>query len=278
MLDKQNLVQDKYHNEYPEGGFCVAGVEEGERDSFVRLIGNHDSYKITYNELTYRDGTICEPLDIIEVEGDFASDLTKAKNTLVDSEGFYELDDVQPENFLVKNKPFKYIESLSFNDIVETVKEEENSYIFTDKYDYLTVDEAEDNNYSLTLCEVTNLKLYPQKKYGSFKKHFKAKFIFNGEEYDNITVTDPEYYPEDYDYDEYIVGDAYLFLSVGEKFNGYHYKLIAKIFESVYEAENNYLKYFHIDKKCKYIRNKKIKYLTYQEALDQNMKKCNECG
>lgn len=88
---------------------------------------------------------------------------------------------------------------------------------------------------SLCLIRVPNLTLSvypPGEAFGNYRRRVQGKFLHNGTEY-WLRVTDPEYerkYLQMPD-GEYLVGEAFLTVSLGEPFRGNSYKLIAAIIE-----------------------------------------------
>ena len=282
---------DRNGEELPEGGFCVAGIDE-ETHEWVRLVGRRRHLKITYAELRYENGEDCEPLDLIEVNGrfideDFLRNAPEAeydyiKNSYVYDEASQTWDmlHVQPENFLVDNRPFRLIDRYTITELLEILPLEERDYIFSNAERSLSAADAIANGHSLTIAKVDHLQLYPEKDDNDqYRAHYKANFRYNGHTYEGITVTDPDYAAELTEYDELFFGDTYMVISVGEAFRERHYKLIAKIFEVVYMIPNNRLSYFHAYRDCRYLQNYQdnVTKALIQEVESQGMTQCKEC-
>ena len=290
ISDKHN---DKYDNSkvVKEGGYCIAGFEVGHPDSWIRLLGKHDHYKITNEEAVYDNGVMCQPLDIIEVEA-YPVDQNfiyvcrsswRPKGNVYDIFANYpeSLLSVQPENYYVIGK-FQYIDHMSMEELLSEYYEESGGRLFGSSSNWLTVRQAEENKKSLQMIKVSNLELYPiEQRYGKdeYSSHYRARFDYNGFTYENITVTDPEYAADLNDYMNLSFGDTYLVVSLGERYYGKHYKLIAKIFDVVYTIENNFLKYFHAFRDCVYLqRYNNITRDLYQTMIKKGMKPCQECN
>lgn len=291
ISDKHN---DKYDNSVTEkeGGYCVAGFEIGTPGKWIRLIGAHDHFKITNAEAVYQDGTLCQPLDVIEVD---TIEVTEEFWNMGNAHGWgpdgdpmryfeeysHNLLEIQTENYYAAGK-FRFIRKMSVEELLTSYSASNAPYIFGDTKGSLSVDDAKTQGHSLCFIKVEHLELEPRLKHGStteYKSHYKASFDYNGNRYENITVTDPDYAAELTDFDGLIFGDTYLVVSLGEEFNSRHYKLIAKIFEVSYTIENNTLNYFHAFRDCPYL--KKYDHVCrdlYDNLIRQNKKQCVECG
>ncbi len=290
ISDKHN---DKYDNTktIKEGGYCVAGFEIGNPSKWIRLIGAHDHYKITNAEAVYEDGSLCQPLDVIEVDAvAFTEEYWQAGNaggwgtpgepTVVFQDYPQNLSQIQSENYYTSGK-FRFVRKMKVEEFLTYYPACNDPFIFGDQKDYLTIDEAIAQGRSLSFVKVDHLELSPQLKYGStteYKSHYKASFIYNGNQYTNITVTDPDYAAELTNFDGFLFGDTYLVMSLGEEFNSRHYKLVAKIFEVVYTIENNSFNYFHAYRDCRYLqRYPKVTRDLYDNLIRKNMTQCKEC-
>ena len=279
--DKHRFNKDG--TEKAEGGFCVAGVLEDDPAKWVRLIGSHEYGKITYDEARYADGTLCEPLDIIDVDACLIDTSVRDSLTAQRLPGFenypIELLDVQPENYLVSGR-FQLVRQISIDDFLALTPTSTCPYIFSNTSSSLSVSEAITNHCSLVMVKVDHLELYPQDE---FKAHYKARFRYQGQEYDDITVTDPDYAAGLSDFARLVFGDTYLVISVGEKFRDRHYrdrhyKLIAKIFRVVYTIPNNRFGFFHSYRDCRYLKAyTDVTRALWQELIDQGLKECNVC-
>ncbi len=270
---------DKHFNE-TEGGYCVAGLNHDNPGQWVRLLGRHDYMKITNAEAMYNDGTLCEPLDIIEVDNPVHVDEVFYNANIGTYRDFADYR-VQPENYLVPVSPFTKIGRISIEDLLQRAPIDTTPTIFGNTYRRLEVPEAISNNSSLVMIRVTGLELYPEENYnrGGYKAHYKARFHYNGNEYTDISVTDPEYAAELTDYTGMAFADTFLIVSLGELFNGKHYKLIAKIFETVYTISNNRLNYFHAFKDCRYLERYQndLHKILWQDAEKEGLRPCPTC-
>lgn len=270
---------DKHFNE-TEGGYCVAGLNFDDRSQWIRLLGRHDHMKITNAEALYSDGTLCEPLDIIEIDNPEQVDESFYNANI----GRYrDLADyrVQPENYLVPERPFTKVGRISIEDLLQDAPIDITPTIFGNTDRSLSVPEAIANNSSLVMIKVTDLKLSPKQNYGrdGYQSHYRASFCYNGNEYGDISVTDPEYAAEITDFSGLSFGDTYLIVSLGELYNSRHYKLIAKIFETVYTIPNNRLNYFHAFKDCQYLERYQnhLNKTLWNDAVAEGMNPCPTC-
>lgn len=229
-------------------GYCVAGLnlatynlENKHKPEWIRLIGNHESFELTKNEIVYMSHEniekTCKPLDIIKVK---AIKMTPyIHKSLLNEYKKYEEESmfcIQPENYVVAGK-FEFVDEISVNKFLRNVTLDNNKYIFGNRKKCLSPEDAIMNNMSLTIVKVENLRLFPKMKYwkNEYYSRYRASFYYNGQYYDDISVTDPDYIvnsqdqnPEELEF----CNDTYLVVSLGEYFNGYHYKIIAKIFDN----------------------------------------------
>ena len=273
-------VSDK-HKEDVSGGYCVAGIQYDFPHKWVRLVGKHDSFKLTNSEAVYKNGerrgTLCQPLDIVEVEASLV-DLGFLNRGIL--KGYpTNLLYVQPENYYI-HRELHFLRKMSIEELLNIVPLEMSDEVLGSDRHFLTLEEAVKLKKSLTIVKVDNLELYPQRSFynGRYKEHYKARFTYKGKTYENISVTDPEYAAGLTDYSELTFGDTYLVMSIGEEFRNCHYKIIARIFEVVYTIENNNLKYFHAYRDCKYLAryNTVIRDL-YGNLVRKNLIPCQAC-
>jgi hypothetical protein len=100
--------------------------------------------------------------------------------------------------------------------------------ILGNKFGYITETHIGYKGKSLTLVHVNNLKIHQTVNLEG-KHKTKASFIYNGDFYENMSVTVPEFYRV---LDGTLYKDAYLVVSIGAPYNGKYYKFIASIFVS----------------------------------------------
>lgn len=151
-------MSDKHKGE--EGGYCVAGIELGNANSWIRLIGNHEYFKINNTEVVYADGNMCKPLDVISV------DVEKMTRKFRDSNCIKDYDDnmfaIQPENYFVLGR-FEFVRKSDIDEVMRIAPIGNSQYIYMNSSRSLSVDEAMGNGSSLTMVKVDNLELYPKK-------------------------------------------------------------------------------------------------------------------
>lgn len=198
---------------------CVAGIDQERK--LVRLISDDIDigYAIPKGFVQSNDIHV---FDVVDVK---VEEVTEQQNPYTQED--IDLLQTQPENFLLVSN-FKKVKTLSIEEalkVIEQVKNR-NKYIFGDSGRSISPSFAKKVHHSLELVELDQLEL--QKDYkssGEAKRHFKTVFTYNGTQYDGITDTDPDYQ------DPRSISKAYALISLGEKYNGSHYKLVAKIIE-----------------------------------------------
>ena len=277
---------DKHYTE-EEGGYCIAGLDYDDRTHWVRLLGQHYKMKITNAEAVYEDGTICAPLDIIEV-----NDAVRVDEEFYNANnGRYALTDyrIQPENYIVPVAPFVKLGRISIDEVLRCAPISDSRYIFGNTGKSLSVEEAIANNSSLVLIKVEDLLLEPKNRHNEdgYQAHYRASFTYNGVRYSDISVTDPDYAAELTDFDRLSFGDTFMIVSLGElyerEYQGRtlrdHFKIVAKIFETVYTIPNNRLGYFHAFKDCRYLERYRnsLQRALWQEMEAEGKQPCPTC-
>lgn len=202
------------------GGYCVAGIDI-DKNRFIRLVSEDEStdYALSDDDIIYKDGTVMKPMDIIEVK-------------LLGKQHSYN----QPENYIIDNsKRFKKIGEVEKSDIREYLMQPD--FIFYNSNASVSEEEMDEvfNKYSLVLFRVKKLNLWLDR----FKEgRIMASFMYNGESYNYIKITD--YRLTEKYYDEvaqcnprpYVIDNAILVMSLaGVAVKGKYYKLIANIIE-----------------------------------------------
>lgn len=191
-------------------GFCVAGINLLTHE-WVRLVSpsqEHDG-ALSINELCLPNGYILQPLDIARVP------ILK-----------YYPQGCQSENYLIASEtPWEYLGKMALSDVIKKSNVLHPPLIFGNKYKYIKSDMIDMFNRSLLLTEVTDLKIY--RKEGTTVRH-KCEFKHNGNLYEEISMTDPDYYR----YNTYDIKKAYIVVSLPHKDfpEGRYYKFVAKIF------------------------------------------------
>lgn len=195
------------------GGYCVAGIDihTGE---WVRFVSDDAKTHgaLSRNDIRYRDGRLCKPLDVVAVD-------------IIDSAPL----DHQPENFLIDaNRYWVKQDEWTISDVNEIHPSEIRPYLYGNVDPYIDNQEINSIGYSLTLIRVSSLIINQVTNiYG--KPKTKARFFYNGHWYYNMSVTDPEYYsaPDGTQFDQ-----AYLVVSLPDTPfpENCYYKFIAQIY------------------------------------------------
>lgn len=195
------------------GRYCVAGVDLITGD-WVRLVSNdaptHGALSIC--DITYADGSICNPLDVVLVDVVCATPLSH-----------------QPENYLIdSSKCWKKIGEYTFSDVLTVHPAEVWPDLFGNQGSFVDAKEIDDIGFSLTLVEVSSLTIYKMINRNNQPKT-KASFIYNGKQYNNMSVTDPDYYSVQ---DGMRFAHAYLVISLPDTPipENRYYKFVAKIY------------------------------------------------
>lgn len=200
------------------GEYCVAGIDL-RTNRWIRLVTDNEETHgaVSAKALTNAEGKEACVLDVIEAP------LVHACPTVI-----------QPENYLLdKTRKIRIIRRMKLDQVIAFHKPEGRSMVY---YNALrSVPEsamsAIRSHYSLIMIRVSDLTLqYEVNSQGRVK--LKSSFDYNSPtrgmiHYEHISVTDPDYFGDDTPSD---IGDAILVISLGEVFNGSHYKYVASIF------------------------------------------------
>lgn len=192
-------------------GYCVAGIDINTKQ-WIRLTTSNSNTQgaLLPKEISYKEGKECQVLDVILI-------------TVLEDIG----DEIQPENVLIDtSQPIVYRKKYTIEDVLKIHKPETSEYIFGNKYNYITDVAIWKLTSSLILVEVDDLEIKHMKNNdGQIKT--KADFEYMFESYQNLSVTDPEFYSVT---DGTLYDKAYLVISIGTNYNGKYYKFISKIF------------------------------------------------
>ena len=191
------------------GGYCVAGINVNTSE-WVRCISN-DTYShgaLSDQDMQYENGTSCEVLDVVRVP------IIEEMPSLH-----------QPENILIDETEYwEKLHSLSIEDIVELHPAEIHTNLLGNKYPYITEERIHTVNHSLVLIKARNLVITHPRAHST-----KAEFAYRYDVYENMSVTDPDYYnsPE-----QTYIDEAILVISLPDTpyQERKYYKFIAKIF------------------------------------------------
>lgn len=192
-------------------GYCVAGID-CESGNWVRLVTkdlqSHGAVKA--NNLNYENGRQCQILDVIRVP------IINAVN-----------DRLQPENVLLDtSKVICLVGNATMKDVLKIHPDEIRTFILGNKYSYITEAKVGELGYSLTLVKVNHLLIKHVSNLDGDPKT-KADFTYQGERYENISVTDSRFYLAA---DERRYEEAYLVISIGTPYNGRYYKFVSAIY------------------------------------------------
>lgn len=189
-------------------GNCVAGIdiETGEWVRPVKRQGAIADYNMICD-----DGHICRPLDVVKIH--FIAPCPNG---------------CQTENELIDtNYRWQMLGTWDIEDVLQIHSKENHSNIFGNFYSRIDEQEKDELDYSLILIEVNNLEFYTNVSSYDGKKKTKARFVYNGRNYNYFSVTDRDFFDV-----EAIYGHAYLVISMPNNAPTApdYYKLIAKVF------------------------------------------------
>lgn len=196
------------------GGYCVAGIDI-DSGEWVRLTSSDEwsHGALTNAHMTYADGTACKVLDCVRVE--VVREVPIAH---------------QPENVLIDEKrKFQKLGEWTLQDVLRVHPPEQLDTVYVNTDPFLDEDGMERVDRSLVLIRVPWLRLF-QRAINPEKTRVKVNFLYNDEFYNNISMTDPEYYGVE---DQTNLKNAYIVVSLPDVpyDDGQYYKFIAKIFE-----------------------------------------------
>ena len=195
------------------GGYCVAGVDINTGE-WVRFVSDKAQTHgaLSKSDMTYKNGIICKPLDIVSAD--------VMESTPVSH---------QPENCLIDStKCWVKIRECTLSDVLSIHPAEVRPFIYGNLCPFVNGGDIADIGYSLTLVEVSSLTIYEQTNVYERPKT-KASFLYNGKQYNNMSVTDPNFYSVP---NETSFTHAYLIISLPDTPipDDRYYKFVAQIY------------------------------------------------
>lgn len=195
------------------GGYCVAGVDLNTGE-WVRFVSSDAQTHgaLSRRDITYEDRSICNPLDVVLVDVVGAAPLAH-----------------QPENYLINsNEYWVKIGECTLFDVLRVHPAETWPLIYGNPNPYVAGREIDAIDHSLTLVNVSSL-LINQTTNMCNKPKTKASFIYNSNRYNNMSVTDPQFYSIP---DGTRFSNAYLVISLPDTPfpENCYYKFVAQIF------------------------------------------------
>ncbi len=211
-----------FANSRKTGGYCVAGKEwcSGRPGGWVRPISHRPSHELSIKECCYQNGHVPGLLDIVAIEFDCHQPAIHQKeNHRIDPAYYW-----QKQGHLSWNDLHKWIDNPV---ILWTVGE--SSYSGCNN----RIATGDADGSSLYLIAIEAVKLTVGKKapeYPDSKRAVRCGFHYK-KNYYLLDVTDPKI---EQDYlaktdGVYTIKDPVLCISLGDEYQGYHYKLVAGI-------------------------------------------------
>lgn len=195
------------------GNYCVAGINMAD-GSWVRLMTEDaDSCgALSEADLTCKDGTKVQIFDVICVP-------IKGKCGTT----------VQPENVLIdSNEQIMRIRQTTLEEVLKIHPLEVRDNILGNEYPYVTCQYVPQVGYSLTIVEVEDLEIIQQEN-PSGKPKTKAAFFYKKTRYENMSVTDQNYYRIK---SGTKIKKAIIVVSIGTPYKDHYYKFVSAIFVS----------------------------------------------
>jgi len=216
--------------------YCVAGREILRNSSnlqlgeWIRPISRHDEGAVSRTEILLANLSLPQFLDIIQIS------VKKRNHT-----------HTQPENWVINKRQWQKTGAISIGSISSFVENPDNLWIGKGyQTDRISPPDFTEKGYNSSLCIIrpTAFSMVISTEYNPFtnrnKKRRRAIFRYNEVDYD-LAITDPDIH-EKYFVPFPGIDDALktinmdverclLCVSLAPEFNGYHYKLIAKIIE-----------------------------------------------
>ncbi|MDD3417159.1 MAG: hypothetical protein PHY47_24715 [Lachnospiraceae bacterium] len=194
------------------GNYCVAGINLASGE-FVRLVTEDDTIHgaLTFRDIMYEDGSCMQEMDIVKVE------IKGRDNNLL-----------QPENVVIDRD--YYLDkagTFSISELVDICPNSIGRTIFGNTGCYVHESDIESVGKSLTLIRVSDFVVH-QRINAEGRPKAKASFNYNGYIYDNMPITDPNYYGAENGTE---VDDAILVVSIGSPYGDKHYKFVAAVYE-----------------------------------------------
>lgn len=158
--------------------YCVAGIDINTSE-WVRFVSDNEQTHgaLSAYDISYADGRICKPLDVVSVEVVGAASLAH-----------------QPENYLIDSHEYwRKIGECTLSDVLAVHPAEVRPYIYGNTDPFIDGEEIDSIGYSLTLVHVSSFTISQTINFNGQPKT-KASFIYNGKWYSNMSVTDPDFY------------------------------------------------------------------------------------
>ena len=163
------LTMSSKHKKY-----CVAGLDTS-NGRWIRFVSNDETSRgaLSGRDVIYENKTYCQPLDIVRI--------TVLKELPIE---------YQPENVLIDSEIYwEKIGQLDINALLRTFPPETPSTILGSLASYAREAEMRQIGHSLVRIEATDLHVTHPEEYKT-----KASFIYNNNRYNNMSVTDPDFY------------------------------------------------------------------------------------
>ena len=194
------------------GNYCVAGLER-DTGEWIRLVSDDEESHgaLSAQDMRLKGGGFCQPLDVVKVE---------VERPVPTS--------LQPENVLIQQGcRWEKTGTFTVGEVVDLHPVEARIPLYGNLYPYVTEPVAKRLGYSLALVSVRDFTLHKIKN-ADQKEKTKASFFYHFQQYQDISVTDPNYYSKP---DGFHLDRACLVVSLPDiPYHDRYYKFIAQIF------------------------------------------------
>lgn len=154
--------------------YCVAGIDTSNGE-WIRLVSDDEESHgaLSKDDIRYEDRTYCQPLDVVKIP-------------IIEETPL----EYQPENVLIDTeKWWKKTGECTIDDLLELHPAESHTYLLGNQYAYITEARIGTVGHSLILVKVKNLTIsHPA------ERKTKATFTYKGDQYNDVAVTDPDFY------------------------------------------------------------------------------------
>lgn len=213
-----------FANSVKHHAHCVAGKDIVTKE-WIRPVSDEHGEALTHEQSSYENnGKVwrVKPLDKISIEFDTHVPLLQ-----------------QPENYLITGQLWETKYIINHQEISEYLDHPEDIWLDNStRSDRVAVSCVQNSQISISqslyLIRPESFILHVveyENEQGEIKKRARGSFIYNGDSYEKLTITDPKIWREmnDLNFGDYPRNDIYLCVSLGEEFGNYFYKIIAAV-------------------------------------------------
>ncbi len=203
------------------GGYCVAGKRLDADRGWVRPVRTPSGGSLSNSHCLLDRGGVADVLSVVDIPL-----------------GARVSDGVQRENRLLGKGRWHYVAAWDRVRLGELVDEVEDVWLDPKlgACDRVRPAFAGAIDHSLLFLRVSELRLSASHEPHRVQPKLRAGFVYRGVAYQGLSVTSPrccQRWRAESAWgaaNEWAMGDAYVCLSLGQPFNGYHYKFVAEVY------------------------------------------------